>query len=342
MAELSERKNQILASVVELYIKTGEPVGSKGLLAATGMNCSSATVRNEMNELDQLGYLIQPHTSAGRIPSEKGYRYYVDNLMMVRDIDEYTKRMIDAGISSSIGDPEKLVNSARELLADITKCACVSTAPVGETNLVRKIELVPVGRHTAMMVLLTSNGILKSRMCRVDGELNADILEKFYNLVKTFFIGKPSVDISLASVQTVAASVEEDYFIMLPLLAAVSDLAGSTGDSRLVIGGSSNLLALKDYGDSIASLLEFLSRKEPLNDVIHSYKGQLNVSIGSENRYKQLEDSSVVISKYSVNGDDSGTIGVIGPTRMDYENIIPSVRYLTDLVGRLITSALEE
>ena len=105
MAELSERKNQVLASVVELYIKTGEPVGSKGLLAATGMNCSSATVRNEMNELDQLGYLIQPHTSAGRIPSEKGYRYYVDNLMMVRDIDAYTKRMIDADISSSTGDP---------------------------------------------------------------------------------------------------------------------------------------------------------------------------------------------------------------------------------------------
>lgn len=342
MPELSERKNQILASVIELYIKTGEPVGSKGLLAATGMNCSSATVRNEMNELDQLGYLIQPHTSAGRIPSEKGYRYYVDNLMHVRDVDEYTKRMIDAGISSAVGDPEKLVNRARELLADITKCACVSTAPAGATNLIRKIELVPVGVHTAMMVLLTSNGILKSRMCRVDSGLSVNLVESFYNLTDSYFIGKPAGDIDLASIQTVAASVDDDYFSMLPLLAAVSELAGSINDSRLVIGGSSNLLSLKDYGDRIAALLEFLSKKEPMSEVILSSKGKLNVSIGTENKFKQLEDSSVVISKYTVNGDDSGTIGVIGPTRMDYETIIPSVRYLTDIVGRLISSALDE
>ncbi len=342
MTELSDRKKQILASIIEMYIKSGEPVGSKGLIASTGMTVSSATVRNEMSELDSLGYLEQPHTSAGRIPSQKGYRYYVDNLMKTRDVDELTKRLIDAGVSSAVGDPEKLVTRAREILADLTKCACVSTAPVGDMTLIRKIELVPVGPHTAMMVLLTSNGILKSRLCRLDTELNVTILEKFYNIVDEFFIGKPAGNISPASMQTIAVSLNADYFSMLPLMAAVSELAVSTNDSKLILGGGPNLLSLRDYGDNAIALLEFLNKKEPLTEVINSAKGNLNVRIGTENMYKQLENSSVIVSKYFVNGDDSGTIGVIGPTRMDYETIIPSVKYLTDLVGRLITQALEE
>ena len=342
MAELSERKKQILANVVEMYIKSGEPVGSKGLISSSGLNCSSATVRNEMNELDQMGYLLQPHTSAGRIPSEKGYRYYVDNLMPVREIDEFTKRMIDAGIAPAAGDPEKLVNRARELLADITKCAAVSTAPVGEMNVIRKIELVPVGRHTAMMVLLTSNGILKSRLCRIDTDFSVNILEQFYKISESFFIGKPSGEISPADIQTIAASVDTDYFVMLPLLAAVSDLSVSTNDSRIIIGGGANLLSRKDYGDQAIPLLEFLNRKEPLSEVIRSSKDDLNIRIGSENMFKQLEKSSVVVAKYSVNGDNSGSISVVGPTRMDYKTVISSMKYLTDLLGRLITSALEE
>ncbi len=341
MAELSERKNQILASVVDLYVKTGEPVGSKGLIAATGLNCSSATVRNEMNELDSMGYLEQPHTSAGRIPTQKGYRYYVDNLMKNREVDDLTKRLIDAGISSAVGDSEKLVSKSRELLADLTKCACVSTSPVGEKTLIRRIELVPVGVHSAMMVLLTSNGILKSRLCKLDSEMSVDVLEKFYNIVQNFFVGKPAGEISPASIQTIAASVDCDYFTMLPLMAAVSELADSTSDSKLMLGGSSNLLSFKDYRNNIASLLEFLSNKDPISEVVNSVKGPFDVKIGRENRYRQLENSSIIVSKYSVN-DDSGTISVIGPTRMDYESIIPSVKYLSDLVGKLITEALEE
>lgn len=342
MTELSERKKQILANVVEMYVKSGEPVGSKGLISASGLNCSSATVRNDMNDLDRMGYLVQPHTSAGRIPSEKGYRYYVDHLMPHREPDEFTKRLIDAGISPAAGDPEKLVNTARELLADITKCAAVSTAPVGALNVIRKIELVPVGTHTAMMVLLTSNGILKSRLCRIESEFNAKVLEEFYSICEKFFIGRPSDEISPAGIQTIAASVDYDYFVLLPLLGAISDLAISTNDSKLILGGEANLLSRMDYGERAVSLLRFLSNKEPISEVIRSSNDNLNVKIGSENIYKQLEDSSVVVAKYNVKGDDSGSISVIGPTRMDYPLVISSMKYLTDLLGRLITSALEE
>lgn len=341
MSELSERKKQILAAIVELYIKTGEPVGSKGLLSATGMNVSSATIRNEMSELSAMGYLEQPHTSAGRIPSHMGYRYYVDNLMKSREIDEINRKLIEAGVSSASGDPERLIAKAGEVLADLTKCACVSTTPGGDEMVIKRIDLVPVGAHTAMLVLLTSGGILKSRLCRLDSELNAKLCEEFYNIVQSTIIGKSASDINVASMQTVAASVDADSFAMLPLMAAVCELAGSTADSKIMLGGSSNLFGYKDYAGDAARLLEFLSKKEPLNAVMNGLRAPVDVRIGKENIYRQLENSSVIVAKYSVGGSDAGTIGIIGPTRMDYENIIPSVKYLTDLVGRLITQALE-
>ncbi len=340
MSELSERKKQVLAAVVEQYIKTGEPIGSKELIALTGMSVSSATVRNEMSDLAAMGYLEQPHTSAGRVPSQKGYRYYVDNLMKSREIDELNRRMIEAGVSSAAGDPERLIARAGEVLADLTKCACVSTAPGGEAMLIRRIELVPVGVHSAMLVLLTSNGILKSRLCRLDCELTAKICEQFYNIVQSCIIGKPASDISVASMQTVAASVDGDVFAMLPLIAAVCELAKSTATSRIMVGGSSNLFT--SYGRDAFELLDFLNKKEPLTAVISGTTEPINVKIGKENIYRQLENSSVIVAKYSVGGSDSGSIGIIGPTRMDYENIIPSVKYLTNLVGRLITQAIEE
>ncbi len=342
MHELSERKKQILAAVVEQYIKTGEPVGSKELLALTGMAVSSATVRNEMSDLASMGYLDQPHTSAGRIPSQSGYRYYVDHLMKNREVDELNKRLIEAGVSSAVGDPEKLIAQAGEVLADLTKCACISTAPGGDAMLIRRIELVPVGAHTAMLVLLTSNGILKSRLCRLDCELTAKLCEEFYNIVDSAIVGKPAGEISVASMQTVAASAGTNPLAMIPLMAAVCELARSTANSKIILGGSSNLFSHKDYKSDAVELLDFLSRKEPITEVISGIKEPINVKIGKENLYRQLENSSVIVAKYSVGDSDSGTIGIIGPTRMDYENIIPSVRYLTDLVGRLITQALEE
>lgn len=342
MESLSDRKKLILAAVVEHYIKTGEPIGSKELITKTGMNISSATVRNEMSELSSLGYLEQPHTSAGRVPSHKGYRYYVDYLMKPREVDEVSRRMMEAGIASAAGDPERLIEHAGAVLAELTQCAGFSTTPGGECTVIRRIELVPIGSRSAMMVLLTSNGILKSRLCRLDCALDSHILEAFYNICDSTLVGRQASEISVASMQTVAASLGSDVLLMFPMLAAVSELAQSTAETQILLEGQSNLLQGGDYGDSVYELLSFLNKEEPLLRVINSSKGDLNITIGRENLYRQLENSSVVLGKYSVRGQEAGTLGLIGPTRMDYETIIPNVRYLTDLVGRLIEQALEE
>lgn len=342
MSQLSERKKIILASVVEHFIKTGEPIGSKELIAKTGLSVSSATVRNEMSELSALGYLDQPHTSAGRVPSDKGYRYYVDNLMHHREVDEISKRMMQAGIASAQGDPEKLIEHASEVLSELTHYAAVSTTPGGECTVIRRIELVPVSTRSAMLVILTSNGILKSRLCRLETPLTARICESFYNIAQSTLVGRQASEISVASMQTVAASLGSDVLAMFPMLAAVCELAQSTAQIQILLEGQSNLLANSEYGDNALELMNFLNKEEPLNRVISNSKGELDVTIGNENIYRQLEKSSVILAKYSVRGQDAGSIGLIGPKRMDYETVIPNVRYLTGLVGRLIEQALEE
>lgn len=342
MTELSERKKLILATVVDLYIKTGVPVGSKGVIEATGMNVSSATVRNEMSELDALGYLEQPHTSAGRIPSSRGYRYYIDNLMKNREIDDISRKLIEAGISSAAGDPESLISKAGELLADMTKCAVVSATVSGESSVIRRIEMVPIGKCTVMLVLLTSSGLLRSRLCRLDCELTSSICETFYNLTSATLIGRPVSEIGVATMQTAAASLGADVLTMLPLLAAASDLAASVSGSQIKLEGQSNLISNGFYGSAAPELMEFLNKSEPISRIINNSGGVFDVRIGNENLYKQLENSSVIVSRYNVSGNDVGALGLIGPTRMDYERIIPGIRYITDLVGRLITQALEE
>ncbi len=343
--ELSERKQKILGAVVEQYIKTGEPVGSKSLLAELDMSVSSATVRNEMAELVALGLLEQPHTSAGRIPSNEGYRYYVDNLMVNRQIDESLRRRIKQSFNSALSDPEKLLERAGEVLADLTNCAAVSTTPSGDGAAIKRVEVVPVGTKTAMVVLMTSTGVIKSKVIRSDTDLNASMLESFYNVVKASFIGKPLTDVDTHMLQTLVASLGADVFTLLPFVTAVSDLAQAAAHTDIVLGGQSNLLHHSNYyGSTAYELIEFLRRGEPLSKLLLSANDGdgVQVKIGNENPYRQLMSSSVIVSNYNIDGNKRGSIGIIGPTRIDYQTLIPSVKYLTDLVGELLTQTFNE
>ncbi|MCR5484222.1 MAG: heat-inducible transcriptional repressor HrcA [Clostridiales bacterium] len=339
--ELSERKKRILAAVVEQYIKTGEPVGSKNLLKVLDMNLSSATIRNEMAELSSMGLLDQPHTSAGRIPTSNGYRYYVDNLMGSQEIDETLRKKIEHAVSGAGTDPDKLLKKAGEVLADMTNCAAVSTMSVGENASIRRIETVPVGSHTAMIILLTSTGILKSRICRSDSEISTPLLERFYNITSAL-VGKSLGEVNITTMQTLAASMGSDAFSMLPLLAGVTELADEAAHMDVRLNGQSNLLNYRELEANVYELIDFLRRGEPLGHLITNGKSGVNITIGKENKFPQLENSSVILSRYSVNNQDGGSLGLIGPTRLDYAKLIPSVKYLTDLVGHILTKALEE
>ena len=339
---LPDRKKKILAAIVEQYISTGEPVGSKVLCEILDMSVSSATIRNDMSELSELGYLDQPHTSAGRIPTNMGYRYYIDHLMPQHELDDDERRRIDVGVDHRMGDPEQLLERAGEILVGFTNCASLSTTPADENAVIRKVEIVQISPKTAMIVLLTSTGILKSKACRTDVEITPDLIETFYSVASQNFLEKPLTDIGTVMIQTLVASLGKKALAMSPLLVTLSDLANAASQSEIILGGQSNLLNYREFDQNAGELLEFLHRGEPLNQIISSVKSDLDVLIGSENRYKELENSSMIISRYMISGRDGGSIGIIGPTRMNYSKLIPSIKYLTDIVGRLLSEVYEE
>ena len=334
--ELSERKEKILAAVVEQYIKTGEPVGSKALLDSLDMSVSSATVRNEMADLGYLGLLDQPHTSAGRVPTGEGYRYYVDNLIPESELSEESRRLIDAGIGNANGDPESLLRHAGEALAYLTQCAAVMTTPSGENTKIKRVELVPISPHTAMIVLLASNGILRSKLFRLDSAIDTTICETFYNVAQAMLIGVPVSSLTPAYLQSIAARLGMESLAMFPMLSAVAEL------SHVFLSGQSNLLHHREYAGRAYELLEFLSRGTPLRTLADSMKGELEIRIGRENGFVQLDNSSVILARYTVGEDSSGSIGIIGPTRMDYRRLVPGLKYISQCISKTMEKALEE
>jgi len=340
--DLNERKQKILSLVIERYIRTGEPVGSKALCEMLDNTVSSATIRNEMSELAESGYLEQPHTSAGRVPSQQGYRYYVDNLMGRRELAEEERVRIRSLVATEYSDPDKLIEAACAALAQLTGCAAVSTTPAGEAAAIKKVEAVVIGRRTAMIMLLTTNGILKSRACRPDAELNEDAAEAFYNLVNKHFIGLPVSEVSLGMIQTLAASLGEKAFSVAPLLVTLAELARESAETGVRLRGQNNLLSHREYYGNAAELLRFLSGKEPLTRLMAEHSGApLNISIGSENVYPEMVNSSMILSKYAIDGAEDGSIGIIGPTRIDYARLIPNIEYLTRVVSGLLSDLLD-
>jgi heat-inducible transcriptional repressor len=341
--ELSERKQKILAAVVESYIAEGEPVGSKTLSQTLDFRVSPATVRNEMSEMSAMGLLEQPHTSAGRVPSQKGYRVYIDSLMTRRPISKKEKQYLDSMILPTAYDPEKLLDGVARVLASMTKYAAVSTVPSGENGVVRAIQLVQTSRRTAMVILMTSAGTMKSRVFHCDYDLSPEILRVFFRLLNEKLAGVRVADLTPAYMQSLAASLGEMAMMMSSTLLAVAEAARESMRSEVCLNGEINLLYHPEFGqDEIRRIIGFLSRPAELCRLLAQQDSALQVFIGRETKRPELSDSSMVVSRYAVSGKRAGAIAVIGPTRMDYGKIISNMEYLSGSVGRLLTELMDQ
>ena len=338
--ELSERKKKILASVVEKYIATGEPVGSKVLCGS--LSVSSATVRNEMSELSEMGYLEQPHTSAGRIPSQKGLRYYINYLMTRYAVSDAERFAIDSGFDNAVGEPVEILRNALRLLTDITGCAAIASTPYDAHSTVKRVEIVPLSPKTVLMILLSSTGIIKTRICRCESEMDIKTAELFYNIAGAQFIGHHSYEMTTAKIQTLAASLGDKVLVMTPLLVTLSELAHEASRSDIIVDGQSRLLNFKELDSSVYDILEVFKHASQLSRILSSGKESINVCIGRECMNRSLENASVVFSKYKVGGRDVGSMGIVGPVRMDYAKIIPCISYIGETVGNILSETIEE
>lgn len=340
--ELGERKLKILAAIVDAYVRTGEPVGSKALCEALDFSVSSATIRNEMAELVELGLLEQPHTSAGRVPSHLGYRLYINRLMNRQSISEEEQRFIDGNLSASADDPEHLLEEASQVLADMTKYAAVTTTPSDEEATVRHLQFVQTGRRSAMVVLMTSSGIIKNRLFRCDYDLTPEVLRVFHRMLNEKLTGLPVASITPAFIQTMAVSMGELTMLMPSVLMAVLEAARESLEADVCMDGQTNLLFLPEFeADSARRILEFLNRRDAIVRLLNSQESGIQVLVGRESEQPELIDSSIVVARYTLGGKDAGAIGIVGPTRMNYAKIMAKLEYLASSVGQLLNEILD-
>ena len=266
----------------------------------------------------------------------------VDSYIKIVKEKYQARRLIDAGIGNANGDPESLLRHAGEALAYLTQCAAVMTTPSGENTKIKRVELVPISPHTAMIVLLASNGILRSKLFRLDSAIDTTICETFYNVAQAMLIGVPVSSLTPAYLQSIAARLGMESLAMFPMLSAVAELSQSAAQPHVFLSGQSNLLHHREYAGRAYELLEFLSRGTPLRTLADSMKGELEIRIGRENGFVQLDNSSIILARYTVGEDSSGSIGIIGPTRMDYRRLVPGLKYISQCISKTMEKALEE
>lgn len=338
---MTARKEQILTALIEEYIRTGEPVGSKWLMDKMDNTVSSATIRNEMADLAAMGFLDQPHTSAGRVPTPQAFRLYVDKLMKKRKLPENTRRYIDERLERAT-DPDVLMEEASQILTETTGCAAVTTTPQEQQMLVRRIEVMVVSPHVVAMMLMTGSGVLRSRVCRLPLPVTAAELTEAVNLLNENFVGKPLSTVTLPAVQGLLLQLGDSALVCAPLLTAFHELAQTCAEAEIRLKGQLNLLRSPDYHpDSARNLLGFLNEQEQLGRMLSGHTGGLRVVLGSESLQPELQGSSIIVTRYAPR-NIHGSIGLIGPLRMDYATAIAELEYITQTVERILGQLIEE
>lgn len=339
--ELTLRKDRVLASVVTGYIRTGEPVGSKAIAEEIGV--SSATVRSEMASLTELGLLEQPHTSAGRVPSQLGYREFIDRLMKTPELSPWEQGWIDSQLGPEVFDPEQVLARTGAVLARLSRCAAAVTTPGGAGAEVKAVQLVQTGRRTAMLLLMSSAGTIKSRVFRCDYDLTGDILRVFFRAFNEKVTGLRVADITPASLQSLGASMGELYSMVGAPLRALLEAADDTAHTETLLSGQMNLLLYPELEPAgVRRILDLLERWEVLEPLLAGPRGghrpgRAAAIIGTECGWPELEQASMVSARYCVGGRDAGALAVIGPVRLDYPHIMALLEYVSGRVTEQLT-----
>ena len=333
---MDDRKLKILSAVVNEYIVTGEPVGSKAIMAH--VKASSATIRNEMAELEKQGYLEQPHTSAGRIPTYKGYRLYVDQLMEQNQLTANEKKMLDSMIPQEYVTEEDLVNKASMALADLTKCAAVVANATPKFSLISKVEVIPTGKRLYVILMITSNGSIKNKVCRLEFDLSQDQLEFFDNFIKENLNGVPIDSLSDAYLEKLTEAMGTYMMTLSPLVSEIMKMTKEM--SSVSIKGQSNLLTCKDFNQN--EIISFLDNQKELKGFIDETFSGLHVMFSPERDGFVIHNSSIIKATFSKDGKTAVALGHKGPMRLDYAKLIPYLEYFTGKISEMISEKPQE
>ncbi len=331
---MNERKLKILAAVVEEYVRTGEPVGSKTIASLPEIGVSAATVRNDMAMLEQLGLLEQPHTSAGRVPTISGYRLYIEKLMSPPSLPIEEQHRLDEmlGRNSSITE-ELLIQNATTALAELTKCAAVVSDFSPKFSIISKVEVIPAGKRVYVVLLITSGGNIKNKMCRLEFDLTNEQLAVFSEYLSEHLEGVSVEDLSEEMMENLTAAMSAYMMTMSPLIRGVRELSRDLRQHALLLSGEKNLFSCEELDKM--EVVRFIERKNELSRLLDDSFSGIKV-LFSDNSFV-IGNSSLIVSKYHKGKRSVGSLGVIGPMRLDYAKVIPYIEYVSQKITDLIS-----
>lgn len=327
---LEKRQRQVLQAIVEEYINTAEPVSSGTIVENYNLGYSSATIRNDMAELEKLGYLEKPHTSSGRIPSAKGYRFYVDELLNDENISLDEIQYIKTRLETKVNEIEELTKIATDTLSEITHYTTVAIGPEANNNIIKDVKFVSLGNRILMAVVLTENGAIKETIIKYDEDITDSQIEVLNCLFKNKLIGKPLTKIDKPMEEYILYSVEDQVDVIKPIIQQMNKSLEQS--EELYLEGANNVFDFPEFKriDTARNFLNILDAKEQVMEILNSGLARdINIYIGEENEREELKDLSIVTFKHTVGNKNLGTIGIIGPKRMDYSKVISVMKYIS-------------
>ena len=331
--DLDERKRKILHAIIRTYLETGEPVGSRTISKYSDLKLSSATIRNEMSDLEEMGYIIQPHTSAGRIPSDKGYRLYVDYLMeeKEREVTELKELMIQR-----TDKLEQVLKQVVKVLANNTNYATMISTPQYHQNKLKFIQLSKVDEHQILAVIVAEGNVIRNKLIPICEDLDTETILKLNILLNTMLNGKTIAEINLQMISSMKEQAGIHSNIISDVVDAVAEAIHSDEGMEIYTGGATNIFRypeLSDHGKA-SELIQTLEEKQMLAELVTETLSKedkgIQVYIGSESPIQSMKDCSVVTATYELGQGLQGTVGIIGPKRMDYENVMSTLKTLMD------------
>ena len=334
--QLDNRAQTLLKALVERYIADGQPVGSRALSKISGLDLSPATIRNIMADLEELGYVASPHTSAGRVPTPRGYRIFVDTLLTVQHIDESA---VESRLRAQAQQPQKLIANAAQMLSSLSQFAGVVVSPRRE-SMFRQLEFLRLGEKRILLVIVAPNGEVQNRLLLTDVDYTPSQLQQSANFINQHYSGL-AFDEVRTRMQGELRQLRDDMGRLMQAAVEAGSEAMADNSDDMVIAGERNLLSVSDLSSNMTSLRQMFDMFEQktglmqLLDVSSKASG-VQIYIGGESSLVPMDEMSVVTAPYMANGKIVGTLGVIGPTRMAYERVIPIV----DITAKLLSNAL--
>lgn len=344
--ELTDRQHIILKAIIQNYLETGEPVGSRTLSKSTDLNLSSATIRNEMADLEDMGYIFQPHTSAGRIPSDKGYRLYVDMLMADKEQELSDLKNVVLEKSDKV---DKVLKQAARVLANNTNYATMISAPINHKNTLKFIQLSQVDPAQIVAVIVMTGNVIKNKIIEVDEELGNETMLKLNMLLNTSLNGMSIEKINLGLIARLKDQAGIHSKVISDVLDAVADIIHVEDDMEIYTCGATNIFKYPELSDkqSAQEIISAFEEKQQLAELVtetlsNEENTGIQVYIGDETPVKTMKDCSVVTATYELGEGMRGTIGIIGPKRMDYEHVMKTLQTLKNELDTLNRRDLSE